>query len=312
MMTKYEFIQEVSQGLTKISFHQPWTDFEKSQLASNLGVIQLSKGHLIFPFLSREEKVAIKREVYEERVKTKKCSFPKRWSFFQMQVCLLVVLNKNPYGRNISDRELVNGCANLYFRDYIGNYNFVKEDFLNVSGELKKNLILLKKMGYNGFVSYAKEIYPSCFVGDDPRFKHVKGEIEEGVRKCDISRKARTDKKIDLIVKFLSKIKGKKVKTYMSFGGKFKKKVMTEINKIVSNFGFKKLKKTALYEYVKRALDILGITREDIWSKGFCYDASMSDNACLLFSLVSKTENYMHDTCMDAKEYPYLFRQDYS
>lgn len=301
-MTKLEFIQDLSQGLTQIRYHMPWTEFEKRQINSGERSIKLSKGHLLFPFLNSD---AVKRNTtttIADRIKYKSYSYPRKWKFFQMQLCMLVIINKNPYGNNLSDKDLLKGCVQFFILNYVGNYDYLMDDFKAVSIELRKDLNLLKEYGYYSYIHRVRMSYPSCFVGKDAVFKCVeqipeqKKEEKDQVdstpaeRKCDISRKARTRKRVEIIARSIFDINSLTFDKYVTQQGYFTKQFMDDTNAKMVKYGFKPLKETVFRKLTEESLSILGITREELVFNECGFYTNKSSDPVMIFRFFPDTD----------------------
>lgn len=301
-MTKFEFIQDISQGLTNIQYHLPWTEFEKKQINAGEKSIRLSKGHLLFPFLSKRN---IKNNIDTtqlDRSKAKSHTYPRRWKFFQMQLKMLVIINRNPNGNFLTDKNLLKGCVQFFIMNYVGNYDYIMEDFKIVSIELREILKIIDKSQYYGLVYLARKVYPSCFVGKEPRFTCVEYFMNRGKeadnktekdhpdqnpteRKCDISRKARTRKRVEIIARSIFDIDTPTFDTYVTSQGYFTKQFMDDTNAKMVKYGFKPLKEAGFRALIEESLSVLGITREDLVFNECGFYTNKSSDPVMLFRL---------------------------
>lgn len=297
IMTKLEFMQDLSQGLTQIRYRMPWTEFEKRQIDSGERSIKLSKGHLLFPYLSSDAVKSNASTTYADRMKHKSYTYPRKWKFFQMQLCLLVIINKNPYGNNLSDKDLLKGCVQFFIMNYVGNYDYLMDDFKVVSIELRKDLNLLKEYGYYSYIHRVRMAYPSCFVGKEAVFKCVEQIPEQNKtekdqpdqnpteRKCDISRKARTRKRVEIIARSIFDIDTPTFDTYVTSQGYFTKQFMDDTNAKMVKYGFKPLKEAGFRALIEESLSVLGITREDLVFNECGFYTNKSSDPVMLFRL---------------------------
>lgn len=301
-MTRFEFIQDLSQGLTNIQYHLPWTEFERKQINAGEKSIRLSKGHLLFPFLNKRNIRNNIDTTQLDRFKAKSHTYPRRWKFFQMQLKMLVIINKNPNGNFLTDKDLLRGCVQFFIMNYVGNYDYIMEDFKIVSIELREVLKIINKSQYYGLVYLARKVYPSCFVGKEPRFtcveyfmnkkKETNNEAPKDQpdqapteRKCDISRKARTRKRVEIIARSIFDIDTPTFDLYVTPQGYFTKRFMDDTNAKMVRYGFKPLKETVFRELVEESLSVLGITREELVFNECGFYTNKSSDPVMLFRL---------------------------
>lgn len=249
--------------------------------------VKQSKNSIIFPGISKEERIKFSEELWAARGKSKDYIPPTgMYYIFVRQTAAYIIANTNPFLNKCIDYDSIERgitwfLARTYHlmndvRDIDYLYNIVHTEVVNV-----------KFMGYNGYVKNIRENFSDMFV-EKTRFRCVRKVKDE--RRCDTARKERTSFKIEtLAMHILGLMKNKKdVPKYMTEDGRYRKTFLQEVcDFLVGKFdGTMSIRRAR--DLINKALEFLGTTKEQVMEEGVKYQFEREEVRVFAYKIVKR------------------------
>lgn len=265
-MTKIEFLNDIQNSFRKIRNKKIFTDFEKRQVDAGSSCIRLSVGTPIMPILNAKNRVSGTQKDIDSKIVNSPNYYyvhPK-FNFFKIQLTIFIIINFDP--RFVHGRPTIldfkKAMLWFYMRQYIGfnvDDNTIRKTIAIINHAVDDEIHKLDKIGYNNYFNSAREHYPTCFVGDKARYTCVDLSCGNSSDRRSLALKARTEAKEHIFVAFFKKLTGKKVRRYFKRNGIMTKKLFKDLNIRLKSSGFREFKKSSMYSYISKAIEILGI-----------------------------------------------------
>lgn len=262
---------------------------ERKYIKEREGVnaVKQSKNSIIFPGISKAERIKFSEELWVARGKSKDYIPPTDLYFvFVRQTAAYLIANTNPYLNKNIDWESIE-CGITWFLAYTYKLMDDLRDVNYFYDLVHAEVSNVKFMGYKDYLKNIKENFPDMFV-EKVRFRclrKVKGE-----RRCDTARKERTSFKIETLAMYiLGLMKNKKdVHRYMTEDGKYKKTFLEKVCEfLVGKFGGTMSIRRAR-SLADKALEFLGTTKEQVMEEGVKYQFEIEEVRVFAYKIVKR------------------------
>lgn len=134
-------------------------------------------------------------------------------------------------------------------------------------------LSIMRSIGDYNYKWNIRKVYPSCFVGK-AKFRYIGGEDNAPVSskgRANKARRAAVDYKVMIMVNIINTRSASKIRKMIDsdgslknngkrFDGRNDKVLFSIFNSHLIHEGFKEVKTSSLYKYLKEALDFLGVS----------------------------------------------------
>lgn len=267
-----------------------YTEAEKKQVAEGRTCIKLSKGQPIYPrnfkkrrdtFAGADYTTANPRDINPDDI-----YIP---PYFRLKIIMAIIINfdRAIVFNRISDNDFKLGMTYRFIYEHVGSFRCFEKAYNMISLVVDVELSIMRSIGDYNYKWNMRKIYPSCFV-NKAKFRYIGGEDNAPVSskgRANKARRAAVDYKVMIMVNIINTRSADKIRKMVKSDGSLKNngervdgrnnKVLFDIyNSRLIHDGFKEMKTSTLYKYLKAALDFLGVSLLELRSLA---DRAISD-----------------------------------
>lgn len=280
-----------------------YTEAEKRQVAEGRTCIKLSKGQPIYPrnfkkrrdtFAGADYTTANPRDIDPNNI-----YIP---PYFRLKIIMAIIINFDraiAFNR-ISDNDFKLGMTYRFIYEHVGSFKCFEKAYNMISLVVDGELSIMRSIGDYNYKWNMRKVYPSCFV-NKAKFRYIGGGDNAPVSskgRANKARRAAVDYKVMIMVNIINTRSADKIRKMVKSDGSLKNngervdgrnnKVLFDIyNSRLIHEGFKEMKTSTLYKYLKAALDFLGVSLLELRSLA---DRSISD-------IENGKKGHEHDLC---------------
>jgi hypothetical protein len=254
-----------------------YTEAEKKQIAEGRSCIKLSKGQPIYPrnfkkrrdtFAGADYTTANPRDIDPNNI-----YIP---PYFRLKIIMAIIINFDraiAFNR-ISDNDFKLGMTYRFIYEHVGSFKCFEKAYSMVSLVVDNELSIMRSIGDYNYKWNMRKIYPSCFVSK-AKFRYIGGDEDtpsvSSKERANKARKAAVDHKVMIMVSIIDMKSVNSIKKIVKSDGGLKndgnrvdgrnnKVLFKKFNDRLVREGFKEMKISSLYKYLKSALEFLGVS----------------------------------------------------
>lgn len=254
-----------------------YTEAEKKQIAEGRSCIKLSKGQPIYPrnfkkrrdtFAGADYTTANPRDIDPNNI-----YIP---PYFRLKIIMAIIINFDraiAFNR-ISDNDFKLGMTYRFIYEHVGSFKCFERAYSMVSLVVDNELSIMRSIGDYNYKWNMRKIYPSCFVSK-AKFRYIGGDEDtpsvSSKERANKARKAAVDHKVMIMVSIIDMKSVNSIKKIVKSDGGLKndgnrvdgrnnKVLFKKFNDRLVREGFKEMKTSSLYKYLKLALEFLGVS----------------------------------------------------
>lgn len=281
-----------------------YTEAEKKQIAEGRSCIKLSKGQPIYPrnfkkrrdtFAGADYTTANPRDIDPNNI-----YIP---PYFRLKIIMAIIINFDraiAFNR-ISDNDFKLGMTYRFIYEHVGSFKCFEKAYSMVSLVVDNELSIMRSIGDYNYKWNMRKIYPSCFVSK-AKFRYIGGDEDtpsvSSKERANKARKAAVDHKVMIMVSIIDMKSVNSIKKIVKSDGGLKndgnrvdgrnnKVLFKKFNDRLVCEGFKEMKTSSLYKYLKLALEFLGVSLLELRSFA---DRAVSD-------IENGKKGYVPDLC---------------
>lgn len=281
-----------------------YTEAEKKQIAEGRSCIKLSKGQPIYPrnfkkrrdtFDGADYTTANPRDIDPNNI-----YIP---PYFRLKIIMAIIINFDraiAFNR-ISDNDFKLGMTYRFIYEHVGSFKCFEKAYSMVSLVVDNELSIMRSIGDYNYKWNMRKIYPSCFVSK-AKFRYIGGDEDtpsvSSKERANKARKAAVDHKVMIMVSIIDMKSVNSIKKIVKSDGGLKndgnrvdgrnnKVLFKKFNDRLVREGFKEMKTSSLYKYLKLALEFLGVSLLELRSFA---DRAVSD-------IENGKKGYVPDLC---------------
>ena len=253
-----------------------YTEAEKKQVDEGRTCIKLSKGQPIYPrnfkkrrdtFAGADYTTANPRNISPDDI-----YIP---PYFRLKIIMAIIINfdRAIVFNRISDKDFKLGMTYRFIYEYVGSFKCFEKAYKMISMVVDSELSIMRSIGDYNYKWNIRKVYPSCFVGK-AKFRYIGGEDNAPVSskgRANKARRAAVDYKVMIMVNIINTRSASKIRKMIDsdgslknngkrFDGRNDKVLFSIFNSHLIHEGFKEVKTSSLYKYLKEALDFLGVS----------------------------------------------------
>lgn len=281
-----------------------YTEAEKKQIAEGRSCIKLSKGQPIYPrnfkkrrdtFAGADYTTANPRDIDPNNI-----YIP---PYFRLKIIMAIIINFDraiAFNR-ISDNDFKLGMTYRFIYEHVGSFKCFEKAYSMVSLVVDNEFSIMRSIGDYNYKWNMRKIYPSCFVSK-AKFRYIGGDEDtpsvSSKERANKARKAAVDHKVMIMVSIIDMKSVNSIKKIVKSDGGLKndgnrvdgrnnKVLFKKFNDRLVSEGFKEMKTSSLYKYLKLALEFLGVSLLELRSFA---DRAVSD-------IENGKKGYVPDLC---------------
>lgn len=281
-----------------------YTEAEKKQIAEGRSCIKLSKGQPIYPrnfkkrrdtFAGADYTTANPRDIDPNNI-----YIP---PYFRLKIIMAIIINFDraiAFNR-ISDNDFKLGMTYRFIYEHVGSFKCFEKAYSMVSLVVDNEFSIMRSIGDYNYKWNMRKIYPSCFVSK-AKFRYIGGDEDtpsvSSKERANKARKAAVDHKVMIMVCIIDMKSVNSIKKIVKSDGGLKndgnrvdgrnnKVLFKKFNDRLVSEGFKEMKTSSLYKYLKLALEFLGVSLLELRSFA---DRAVSD-------IENGKKGYVPDLC---------------
>lgn len=281
-----------------------YTEAEKKQIVEGRSCIKLSKGQPIYPrnfkkrrdtFAGADYTTANPRDIDPNNI-----YIP---PYFRLKIIMAIIINFDraiAFNR-ISDNDFKLGMTYRFIYEHVGSFKCFEKAYSMVSLVVDNELSIMRSIGDYNYKWNMRKIYPSRFVSK-AKFRYIGGDEDtpsvSSKERANKARKAAVDHKVMIMVSIIDMKSVNSIKKIVKSDGGLKndgnrvdgrnnKVLFKKFNDRLVREGFKEMKTSSLYKYLKLALEFLGVSLLELRSFA---DRAVSD-------IENGKKGYVPDLC---------------
>lgn len=254
-----------------------YTEAEKKQIENGCTCIKLSKGQPIYPrnfkkrrdtFAGADYTTANPRDIDPNNI-----YIP---PYFRLKIIMAIIINFDraiAFNR-ISDNDFKLGMTYRFIYEHVGSFKCFEKAYSMVSLVVDNELSIMRSIGDYNYKWNMRKIYPSCFVSK-AKFRYIGGDEDtpsvSSKERANKARRAAVDHKVTIMTDIIDTKSINSIRKIVKPNGRLKndgnrvdgrndKVLFNKFNYRLTREGFKKMKTTSLYKYLKSALEFLGVS----------------------------------------------------
>lgn len=254
-----------------------YIEAEKKQIVEGRSCIKLSKGQPIYPrnfkkrrdtFAGADYTTANPRDIDPNNI-----YIP---PYFRLKIIMAIIINFDraiAFNR-ISDNDFKLGMTYRFIYEHVGSFKCFEKAYSMVSLVIDNELSIMRSIGDYNYKWNMRKIYPSCFVSK-AKFRYIGGGEDispvSSKERANKARKAAVDHKVMIMVNIIGTKSINSIRNIVKSNGKLKnngnradgrndKTLFSKFNKRLDHEGFKEMKTSSLYKYLKSALEFLSVS----------------------------------------------------
>lgn len=201
----------------------------------------------------------------------------------------------------ISDNDFKLGMTYRFIYEHVGSFKCFEKAYKMVSMVVDSELSIMRSIGDYNYKWNIRKVYPSCFVSK-AKFRYIGGGEDNAPvsskGRANKARRAAVDYKVMIMVDIINTRSASKIRKMIDsdgslknngkrFDGRNDKVLFSIFNSHLIHEGFKEVKTSSLYKYLKEALDFLGVSLLEL--------RSMADR--VISDIEDGKEGYDPDLC---------------
>lgn len=249
-----------------------YTEAEKKQIENGCTCIKLSKGQPIYPrnfkkrrgtFAGADYTTANPRDIDPNNI-----YIP---PYFRLKIIMAIIINFDraiAFNR-ISDNDFKLGMTYRFIYEHVGSFKCFEKAYSMVSLAVDNELSIMRFIGDYNYKWNMRKIYPSCFVSK-AKFRYIGGDEDtpsvSSKERANKARRAAVDHKVTIMTDIIDTKSINSIRKIVKPNGRLKndgnrvdgrndKVLFNKFNYRLTREGFKKMKTTSLYKYLKSALE---------------------------------------------------------
>lgn len=195
--------------------------------------------------------------------------------YFRLKIIMAIIINfdRAIVFNRISDKDFKLGMTYRFIYEYVGSFKCFEKAYKMISMVVDSELSIMRSIGDYNYKWNMRKVYPSCFVGK-AKFRYIGGEDNAPVSskgRANKARRAAVDYKVMIMVNIINTRSASKIRKMIDsdgslknngkrFDGRNDKVLFSIFNSHLIHEGFKEVKTSSLYKYLKEALDFLGVS----------------------------------------------------